>query len=62
MKPSLVFYNNGSYTGVHHGDVAIDDKLDCFNSYMDLLELPNFKLYRINFKRPPPFQPLIITY
>jgi len=61
-KPSLVFYNDGSYTGVRHGDVAIDDKLDCYNSYMDLLELPSFHLYRITFKRPEPYKPLRITY
>ena len=45
MKPSLVFYNDGSYTGIHHGDVQVGNKVDAYNSYMDKLMRPDLCLF-----------------
>lgn len=57
MKPSLVFYNDGSYTGIRHGDVQIDNKVDAYNSYMDKLMRPHCKLFRFDL-RSPAYEPL----
>lgn len=57
MKPSLIFYNNGSYTGIRHGDVEINGNLDAYNSYMDKLIRPDLRLFKIDL-RPIPYEPL----
>ena len=54
MKPSLIFYNDGSYTGIRHGNVKLDDSLDAYNSYMDLLMRPDLFLFSFPL-RPEPY-------
>ena len=52
MKPSLVFYNDGNYTGIRHGDIEVDSKVDAYNSYMKLLVRPELLLYRFDLGIP----------
>lgn len=54
MKPSLIFYSDGSYTGIHHGNIQIDGKVDAYNSYMDLLMRPDLWRYKFDL-RPKPY-------
>jgi hypothetical protein len=45
MKPSLIFYNDGEFSGKTY-DMTGD--ISGYNSYMELLGKPECKLFRFN--------------